>query len=72
MSDMPSRNAPDNGFNRPGTGTGPEMEQPPRRRRRGLRVALVTMASFVVLVGAVAAGGYAYVNHLAAASSGSR
>ena len=25
----------------------------------------MTMASFVVLIGAVAAGGYAYVNHLA-------
>ncbi len=33
--------------------------------RRGLRIALVTLASFVVLIGAVAAGGYFYLNHLA-------
>ena len=66
MSDMPSRDAPDDGISiGPRHGTGPEPEQPARRRRRGLRIALVTMASFVVLVGAVAAGGYAYVNHLA-------
>ena len=66
MSDMPSRNAPDDGISiGPRHGTGPEPEQPARRRRRGLRIALVTMASFVVLVGGVVAGGYVYVNHLA-------
>ena len=37
----------------------------PARPRRGLRIALVSLASFVVLLGAVAVGGYAYVNHLA-------
>ena len=30
-----------------------------------MRIALVSLASFVVLLGAVAVGGYAYVNHLA-------
>ncbi len=66
MSDMPSRNGPDDGVSMgAGLGAGPEQERPARRRRRGLRIALVTMASFVVLVGVVAAGGYFYVNHLA-------
>jgi LCP family protein required for cell wall assembly len=66
MSDMASRSAPGNGISI-GTGqdAGPEPERPARRRRRGLRIALLTTASFVVLVGAVAAGGYAYVNHMA-------
>jgi LCP family protein required for cell wall assembly len=67
MSDMPGRNAPaargDSVGADPVAGTG---EKPPaRRKRRGLRIALVTMASFVVLIGGVAAGGYAYINHLA-------
>lgn len=66
MSDMPSRNGPDAGISIvTGPDTGASPERPARRRRRGLRVALLTMASFVVLVGAVAAGGYAYMNHLA-------
>ena len=64
MSDIPSRDVPDDGISIGASGdAGPE--QPPRRRRRGLRIALVTVSSFVVLVGAVAVGGYAYVNHLA-------
>jgi len=37
----------------------------PARPRRGLRIALVSLASFVVLLGVAAVGGYAYVNHLA-------
>ena len=66
MSDMPSRNGPDDGGSMgAGLDSGPGQERPARRRRRGLRIALVTMASFVVLVGAVAAGGYFYLNHLA-------
>ena len=66
MSDMSGRNTPDDGIViGAGQGAGPEQEQPPRRRRRGLRIALVTVSAFVVLVGAVAVGGYAYVNHLA-------
>jgi LCP family protein required for cell wall assembly len=35
-----------------------------RRKHRGLRITLVSLASFVVLVGAIAAGGYAFLNHL--------
>jgi LCP family protein required for cell wall assembly len=67
MSDTPSRNDPVGpegsvGLN---SAAGQEPEQPFRRRRRGLRVALVTMASFVVLIGGVVAGGYVYANHLA-------
>ena len=66
MSDTPIRIDPDKGIS---IGTGPdaglENEPPARRRRRGLRIALVIMASFVVLIGGVVAGGYAYVNHLA-------
>ena len=37
---------------------------PHRRKRRPWRVALVVLGSFLGLVLAVAAGGYAYVNHL--------
>lgn len=61
MSEMPSRNDPA-GAAGPGA---PAGARPRRRRRRGLRIALISAASFVVLIGAVAAGGYAYLNHLA-------
>jgi LCP family protein required for cell wall assembly len=64
MSDIPSRNDPDGGISI-GAGGDAGPEQPPRRRRRGLRIALVSAASLVVFLGAVVAGGYAYVNHLA-------
>jgi LCP family protein required for cell wall assembly len=37
----------------------------PVRRRRGLRIALLSFASVIVLLGGVVAGGYAYVNHAA-------
>jgi LCP family protein required for cell wall assembly len=43
-------------------------EQPPaphRRRRRPWRIALIATASLLALAVVVAAGGYAYVNHLA-------
>jgi LCP family protein required for cell wall assembly len=46
-------------------GRGSAGGQRPARPRRGLRIALVSLASFVVFLGAVAVGGYAYVNHLA-------
>ncbi len=66
MSDLPSRNTPDDGISAgPGQDAGPEQGRAPRRRRRGLRIALVSAASLVVFLGAVVAGGYAYVNHLA-------
>jgi LCP family protein required for cell wall assembly len=61
MSETPSRNDPAGPAGPAGTTTG----QTRPRRRRGLRIALVATASFVVLIGAVAAGGYLYVNHLA-------
>lgn len=65
MSDMPSRNGPDDGISMgPGLGAGLEQERPARRKRRGLRIALVSAASLVVFLGAVVAGGYAYVNHM--------
>jgi LCP family protein required for cell wall assembly len=37
----------------------------PTRRRRGLRIALLSFASVIVLLCAVVAGSYAYVNHAA-------
>jgi LCP family protein required for cell wall assembly len=38
---------------------------PPRRKRRPWRIALIATASLLALAIAVAAGGYAYINHLA-------
>ena len=61
MSETPSRNIPA-GAEGPGD---PGEVRPRPRRPRGLRIALISMASFVVLIGAVAAGGYAYLNHMA-------
>jgi LCP family protein required for cell wall assembly len=53
----------------PSVGTyGPADERQPapgRRRRRPWRIALIALGSLLGLVVAVAAGGYAYVNHLA-------
>jgi LCP family protein required for cell wall assembly len=37
---------------------------PPKRRRRGLRITLLSLASVIVLLGAVAAGSFAYINHV--------
>jgi LCP family protein required for cell wall assembly len=37
---------------------------PPRRKRRGWRIALVTLGSILGLVVALAVGSYAYVNHV--------
>jgi LCP family protein required for cell wall assembly len=67
MSDIPSRNDPAGRGDsvEPSPATDPVEPRPARRKRRGLRIALVTMASFVVLIGAVAVGGYAYLNHVA-------
>ena len=67
MSDIPSRNDPAGRGDSvgPDPATDPVESRPARRKRRGLRIALVVMASFVVLIGAVAAGGYAYINHMA-------
>jgi LCP family protein required for cell wall assembly len=67
MSDTPGRDDPAglDDFVGPGSLAPDEPAQPTRHRRRRLRIALVSLASFVVLVGGVVAGGYAYVNHLA-------
>lgn len=60
MADMTSQagakpSAGQDGSNGPG---------PRRRRRRPLRIVLISLGSFLGLVLVVAAGGYAYVNHL--------
>jgi LCP family protein required for cell wall assembly len=67
MSDTPGRDDPAGLDNSgvPGSLTPYEPAPPARRRRRRLRIAVVSLATFVMLVGAVAAGAYAYVNHLA-------
>jgi LCP family protein required for cell wall assembly len=38
-------------------------EVPARRRRRGLRITLLSLASVIVLLGAAAAGLFVYINH---------
>ena len=43
----------------------PQPPGPPARNRRKTRIVLVSVASCVVLLGAVAVGAYVYVNHLA-------
>lgn len=50
MSDTPSQSGP---------------VPPALGRRRGLRIALLSLAAFVVLAGAVAGGGFLFVNHMA-------
>jgi LCP family protein required for cell wall assembly len=60
MPDMPSRIEPAAAVGAPDT-----KEEKPVRRKRGLRIALLSFASVIVLLGAVVAGGYAYVNHAA-------
>jgi len=37
---------------------------PAKRRRRGLRITLLSLASVIVLLGAVVAGSFAYINHV--------
>ena len=58
MTDTPSSNELGQGADV----TGSKMA-PSGRRRRGVRIALVSLASVTVLLGAAAAGGYLYVNH---------
>jgi LCP family protein required for cell wall assembly len=67
MSDISSRNDPadrDDSMS-PIRTAGSGEGRPTQRRRRGLRIALVSLTSLVVLVGAVAAGGYVFMNHMA-------
>jgi LCP family protein required for cell wall assembly len=39
------------------------VEVPPKRRRRGLRITLLSLASVIVLLGVAAAGLFLYINH---------
>ena len=39
------------------------VEAQPKRRRRGLRITLLSLASVIVLLGAVVAGVFVYINH---------
>jgi LCP family protein required for cell wall assembly len=39
------------------------VEFPPKRRRRGLRITLLSLASVIVLLGVAAAGLFLYINH---------
>jgi LCP family protein required for cell wall assembly len=59
MPDTPSRVAPE-------TAAGPPVDEPgkPIRRKRGLRIALLSVASVIVVLGAAVAGGFAYLNHV--------
>lgn len=66
MSEMSGQNGPaDSEHVAARDSAGGQPPGRPARPRRGLRIALVSLASLVVFLGAVAAGGYAYVNHLA-------
>jgi LCP family protein required for cell wall assembly len=67
MSDMPSRRDPAGPGDSliPGVAGSRPPEPASRPKRRGMRIVLVSLTSFVVLIGAVVGGGYAYLNHLA-------
>ncbi|HWG62279.1 MAG TPA: LCP family protein [Streptosporangiaceae bacterium] len=66
MSDTPSRDDSAGIDDLIGSGMhGQPAEPRPRRKRRGLRIALVSLASLVVLLGGVVAGGFVLVNNLA-------
>ena len=43
---------------------GRQQESASRPKRRGMRIVLVSLTSLVVLIGAVAVGGYPYLDHL--------
>ena len=63
MSDTSGQIDPDRSV---GQGPGEsQVPEPAPRKRRGLRITLVSLASLVVFLGAVAVGGYVLVNHLA-------
>jgi LCP family protein required for cell wall assembly len=67
MSDMPSqRDSAGLGNSLIPSGAGSRPQEPAGRpKRRGMRIVLISLTSLVVLIGAVAVGGYAYLNHLA-------
>jgi LCP family protein required for cell wall assembly len=58
MPETPGRVAPENS-----TGQSAGESAPPIRRKRGLRIVLLSAAAVVVLAGAVVAGSFAYLNH---------
>jgi LCP family protein required for cell wall assembly len=58
MPETPGRVAPETTVEQPVIEPGK-----PIRRHRGLRITLLSFASVIVLLGAVVAGGFAYVNH---------
>ena len=63
MSDTSGQIDPDRSV---GQGPGEsQVPEPAPRKRRGLRITLVSLASLVVFLGAVAVGAYLLVNHLA-------
>lgn len=66
MSDMPSQgdSAGLDDSLIPGAAVGWQQEPANRPKRRVKRIVLVSLTSLVVLIGAVAAGGYAYLNHM--------
>ena len=61
----PSADAPVSPSGDAPAGRDAQRRAPCRRKRRPLRIALIALGSLFGLVIAVAAGGYAYVNHLA-------
>jgi LCP family protein required for cell wall assembly len=67
MSEISGQNGPADPERFAGRGSagGQPRGRRPARPRRGLRIALVSLASFVVLLGVAAVGGYAFVNQLA-------
>ena len=64
MSDTSGQIDPDRSVGQ-GPGESSQVPEPAPRKRRGLRITLVSLASLVVFLGAVATGGYLLVNHLA-------
>ncbi len=66
MSEISGQNGPADPIRFTDQGSAaPQPPGPPARTRRKTRIVLVSLASCVVLLGAVAVGAYVYVNHLA-------
>jgi len=66
MSETSGQNGPEDHIHFTDQGSAaPQPPGPPARSRRKTRIVLLSVASCVVLLGAVAVGAYVYVNHLA-------